>query len=70
MNVTEVAPGASLVSASAPVQVDWDFHSGALEVVAGGETEIRLGVADGLSVLRVAAGRHRVSGVVPDAGTP
>ncbi len=69
VNATEVALGASLLSASAPVQVDWDFHSGVLEVVAGGETEIRLGVADGLSVLQVAAGRHTVSGVVPDAGT-
>ena len=30
VNATEVALGASLLSASAPVQVDWDFHSGAL----------------------------------------
>lgn len=46
VNATGAALGASLFHASAPVQVDWDFQSGALEVVAGEETEIRLAVAD------------------------
>ncbi|MCY3766549.1 MAG: VCBS repeat-containing protein [Gemmatimonadetes bacterium] len=57
VNLTGAALGASLFRASAPVQVDWDFHSGALELVADEETEIRLTVSDPRGV--------RVGGSVP-----
>ncbi len=46
VNATEASLGAPVFRSSAPVQVDWDFQSGALEVVAGEETEIRLAVAE------------------------
>lgn len=46
VNLTGAAMGAPLFRASAPVQVDWDFRVGALEVVADEETEIRLAVSD------------------------
>ncbi|MDE2998397.1 MAG: hypothetical protein OXU79_04880 [Gemmatimonadota bacterium] len=46
VNLTAAELGASLFRASAPVQVDWDFHRGALEVVADEETEVRLRVSD------------------------
>jgi hypothetical protein len=85
VNLTEASLGAPVFRSSAPVQVDWDFQSGTLEVVADEETEIRLAVADprgmrvggrvledagdGLSpaTVRIPAGRHSMSGAVPDA---
>ncbi len=87
VNATDVAFGDLLFHASAPVQVDWDFHSGTLEVVAGEEVELRLAVADpgsarvggsvpgggsddsGMLTIGIPAGRHTVSGVLPDADT-
>ncbi len=60
VNLIGAALGAPLFHASAPVQIDWDFRSGVLEVVAGEETEIRLAVADPSAV--------RVGGGVPGKG--
>ena len=60
VNLTGAALGASLFRASAPVQVDWDFHSGVLELVVDEETEIRLAVSDPRGV--------RVGGSVPEYG--
>ena len=60
VNATGAALGASLFRASAPVQVDWNFRDGALEVVADEETEIRLAVSD--------PGEVRVNGSDPDGG--
>ena len=60
VNLSGASLGATLFCASVPVQVDWDFQSGAMEVVADEETEILLTVSDPRGV--------RVGGSVSEYG--
>jgi len=46
MDLKEAALGALLLSADAPVHVDWDFQNGVLEVMADRDTEMCLALAD------------------------
>jgi hypothetical protein len=82
---TQIALGGTLFAATTPVHVDWDFHSNTLEVVAAEATRIHLAIAPGaelrvegevpisgsgaMSVLDLSAGRHRITGAVPDGDT-
>jgi len=46
LGLTEATLAATLVSADVPVQVDWDFPSGTIELVADRDTHIRLALVD------------------------
>ena len=79
-DLREVALGAFLCSAERPVQLDWDFATGVLEIIADEKTRLRLALADpsGLWIdgkevkrepdgaLQVPAGRHTLSEARPD----
>ena len=68
VNLSGASLGATLFRASAPVQVDWDFQSGAMEVVADEETEILLTVSDPRGV-RVGGSVQEYGGDGPDPAT-
>ena len=82
VGLSEVNLGGDLFAADEPVSVDWDFAEEVLEVVAEGETRLRLGLedpqrlrSDGEPVvreadgsIRIAAGRHSFAEARPDAG--
>ena len=80
VRLSEASLGGFLCAADEPVSVDWDFVGGVLELVADGETRLRLALEDP-SMLRIggesarwaadgsiqlAAGRHTFTGARPD----
>jgi hypothetical protein len=62
--VTRAGLGRPLLEADAPVDVDWDFASGALYVVAARPTQLRVGFAEP-KTLSLLAGRHTLDGGKP-----
>ena len=80
--VTSAGVHKPLVDATRPVEVSWDFSTGVLHLVAPAVTEISLRgafralhgmggpvsvtVADSRTRFRVPAGRHRITGAVPN----
>ena len=60
VGLTRADLGGPLVTAEAPVDVDWDFASGVLEIVIREETKVRLGLAD-TAALRGEAGPTAIS---------
>ena len=76
--------GAGLLSADAPVDVDWDFETGILYVVTSRETRVEVAIEEGQTpppkgegregvrgagrTFTLPAGRHCLEGVRPDAG--
>ncbi|MBI2301215.1 MAG: VCBS repeat-containing protein [Armatimonadetes bacterium] len=80
IKLTKAGGAQPLAIAGAPVDLDWDFATGELSVVAAADTELRLAldpatlvvagkpvqrVADGLASLALTAGRHSLKGLKP-----
>lgn len=57
-----------LVSASAPVSVDWDFSTGVLTVAAADDVELTVQTEDGAHTLTAGAGQHTFEGLKPAQG--
>ncbi len=57
--------GQSLVTTDQPVEIDWDFTSGAMHVVTVADTAMQLSTDAGTVELSLASGRHVQEGVKP-----
>ncbi len=62
--LTRAGLGQPLLEADAPVDVDWDFATGALHVIAARPTQLRIGLAEP-KTLSLPAGRHTLDGGNP-----
>jgi outer membrane protein assembly factor BamB len=61
-NVTQIGLGSTLMTASNPIDVSWDFLAGTLEVVASTPTQIVGGAAGSTFTVEVPEGRKTLTG--------